>query len=364
MKFRSVLPYLMMGASFVIPSKMSMGETLAATKPDMTQFHSLPIYKMSYHALLEQKAAELRDMYVSNSINGAEAVNRSRIKSGYSTAVRRELPGAPVGSHCLYGQCVQLNRALSEIGDTMTIVPQDAQQSCNIFKSKMRKKYSQPEYGGCIKEGKMFASVADYEDALARYLARRRIDANTDDSVRAAAVDDFARRNFSADNLNPGAMLVVPRVRGSKTLFHAIMYLGRGWIRNGKFIEDAAGRHIYSGYNREGVGDLFLGYDTSNVFAADIKKIARAHYSQELSKIQSMSRDSLINYLASRGDTLPDAAMNVVSKDQLVDMACAKYFNQPVVRNDIFLPREIELPVPSDNLDINIAQINGMLRSR
>lgn len=76
------------------------------------------------------------------------------------------------------------------------------------------------------------------------------------------------------------------------------MYLGRGQIQAGKFVADSTGRHIYVGHNRENIGDLFKTYDTSKVFAANTRKIARAEYANELKRIESMSSDQLIAVLS------------------------------------------------------------------
>ena len=124
------------------------------------------------------------------------------------------------------------------------------------------------------------------------------IPTNTPDSVRAEHVQKFASRNFSADGLDAGAILIVPRYRSSRSKFHAVMYLGRGRLDDGKFIPDSAGRHIYVGHNRENLGDIFKAYDVSNVFAADTRKIARAEYAAELKRIESMPSDDLIEFIS------------------------------------------------------------------
>lgn len=150
------------------------------------------------------------------------------------------------------------------------------------------------------------------------------IPTNTPDSVRAGHVQKFASRNFSADGLDAGAILIVPRYRGSRSKFHAVMYLGRGRLDDGKFIPDSAGRHIYVGHNRENLGDIFKAYDVSNVFAADTHKIARAEYAAELKRIESMPSDDLIEFISDK--KTPAVILATCPHTILVRMARDRYF--------------------------------------
>lgn len=286
---------------------------------------------------LDDKADVLIDKYMSNMLSAQERLNPLLGTGKYRAAVRKELPGAPVGLHCVYGQYTQLSRAQKELGDTVTIVPTAGSRACQNFKYEMRRKYKAPEYSGAIVEGKMFPSDSAYNVALDKYLTRNRVGRDAPDSVRAPIVAKFAKSNFSVEQLSPGTMLVVPRYRGSKSKFHMIMFLGRGRIENGKFIADENGKYIYTGHNRENIGDLFETWDTSNVFAADTKKIARAQYARDWSRIESMSREELIEIL--QNDSIAvQSDLTTMSRDALLILARARYFNKPVPQKPVLVP--------------------------
>ena len=104
------------------------------------------------------------------------------------------------------------------------------------------------------------------------------------------------------------------------------MYLGRGRVEQGKFVADSTGRHIYVGHNRENIGDLFKTYDASNVFAADTRKIARAEYSNELKRIESMDSVDLISFLSN--DKTPAFVLRSYPRTTLVRMARNRYFKR------------------------------------
>lgn len=332
MKFSSIMPYALCVTTLFFPAELSIGNGVAADG-QVRLSNDIPVtYAADYSIMLDEKANALRDMYVENTINGCENVNNMRLRRGYAAAVRAELPGAPVGRHCLYGQTMQLSRAMTELGDTTTIVPRDARQSCIVFKSAMRSKYNAPEYDGCLHEGRMFASDSLYAAARDKYLAQRKIGAETPDSIRNAVIGDFEKRNFNADSLSAGSVLIVPRPNAGRNAFHAIMLLGRGRIEDGKFVADSTGRHIYVGYNRESIGDLFRTYDMSNVFAADIRKIARVSYARELDSIRTMSRKEQLRFLEEHGLNLSDYEKNMLSSHTVQKAACARYFG---VRYDL-----------------------------
>ncbi len=358
MKAKFIFPYVILGMGLLFPSVRTNGQTENKQKKPGTEIIQLPKIKISNPGLdlsnlpiasfsnkydsefysfmdemyLDKKAESLCEKYMENMLAAQQRLGPLLGTRGYRAAVRRELPGAPVGLHCVYGQCTQLSRALSEMGDTLTIVPPDARRACAQFKYQMRGKYSAPEYAGCIREGRMYSSDAAYNKALKQYLARRNIKPDAADSIRACATADFARKNFSADELEAGTMMVVPRYRGSKTKFHMIMFLGRGRIENGQFVADPSGRHVYTGHNRETIGYLFDQWDVSNVFAADTKKIARVEYAKEWKRIESKSREELIEMLVKNYDfrqedlkDLPQVVLlqmvrKLYFKDQLPEM--------------------------------------------
>ena len=280
MKWKWTLPYIFSGAALMI----GPGLTTAQNDGDAALIPTNNTHRVSYvrtlrydisvenkinKIYLDTKADSLRDIYVSNMLRAQEKLHPLMGRSGYRAAVRRELPGAPVGMHCVWGQYTHLSRALDEMGDTITIIPDGARTACAGFKYHMDKKYNTPDFPDCIHNGVMHETDSAYNAALDKYLARNRVNADTPDSVRAEHVQKFASRNFSADGLDAGAILIVPRYRGSRSKFHAVMYLGRGRLDDGKFIPDSTGRHIYVGHNRENLGDIFKTYDVSNVFAAD-----------------------------------------------------------------------------------------------
>lgn len=334
MKWKWTVPYLLTGVAVLTSLGMTTVRSGHGTSELSHDFPTMPrIHSASYNQITEYKINEfrldnkadcLRDKYVKNMLNAQEKLHPLLGKRNYYAAVRAELPGAPVGQHCVYGQYTHLNRALCEMGDTLTIIPRGGHASCTGFMYHMEKKYNKTEFPGCIHKGVMFETDSAYNVALEKYLKRSGVQADTPDSVRAQYMKKFATRNFSADGLNSGSIVIVPRYRGSQSKFHAILYLGRGRIEKGKFVADATGRHIYVGHNRENIGDLFKTYDMSKVFAADIREIARAEYVNELKRIESMSTEELIVFLS--GADLSHKVLAAYPRDTLVRMARDLYF--------------------------------------
>lgn len=171
----------------------------------------------------------------------------------------------------------------------------------------------------------MFQSDSLYNAALNKYLARRHIDDGTSDSVRRAATNVFATRNFCADDLAPGTILIVPQFRDGERHNHAIMYLGRGRIENGRFVADQKGRHIYTGHNRENIGDLFKTWNMSNIFAADTRRIAHVEYTKEWLRIETLPREELIDYLTIKR-ILVQPIIDPLPQSALMELARDKYF--------------------------------------
>ncbi len=259
----------------------------------------LPCWQISLDKYCEQricetKAKELVADYLTNITESQNAINKNKKKMGYSRAVRSELPGAPVGRHCVYGAYTSLNRALRERGDTLSIVPSTANKSCPNFRSAMRGMYKTPEFDGCIFEGQMHKSNAAYQIALNKYLERNGIGLGTADSVRRVAIARFERSNFSIDMLKPGAMLLIPSSRNSSSGLHLITYMGRGRLTDGNFVPDTTGEPIFLGFNRETTGTLYGTYGR-NVFAANIEKIAEIQYAKELEKSKIMEMYNSLN---------------------------------------------------------------------
>lgn len=332
-KFKIIVPYLLLGATIIGPSATKVPDNTQTEDKKIKVFTPVVepiryIYEEEYKKnsfYLENKADSLCNAYIQNMLDAQQKLKPLMGTRRYARAVREELPGAPVGQHCMYGQFTHLMRALDEMGDTLTIIPEDAKMACINFKHYMREKYAQTP--SCIHEGVMHKSDSAYNTALDRYLRAKNVTINTDDSIRKKHIARFAEKNFNADAIAPGAIMIVPRYRGSKNTFHAIMFLGRGRVENGIFIPDSTAQHIYVGHNRENIGDLFRTFDTTNVFAANTKNIALAEYRHELKKIESMSDAELIQYLM----PMQQLYFEYVTHDMLLHMARNKYFNQPLI---------------------------------
>lgn len=289
MKFKWTLPYILFGTSIVTPNTSSGALNSDDYSVTINENYNIYEFAMRMDSIqkanernlkikTEQRADSLCDAYIENMLTAQKKIKPLIGKSGYRTAVRRELPGAPVGQHCMFGQYTHLTRAQDEIGDTTTIIPDCARMACTEFKKQMRAKYA--DMPDCIHEGVMFESDSAYNVALQKYLGKSKIDENSSDSVRRDAVNRFATKNFSADRITPGSIVIVPRFRNSRSAFHAVMFLGRGYIKDGNFVPDSAGQHMYAGHNRENIGNLFDTYNMTNVFVADIKNIAMTRYKQ------------------------------------------------------------------------------------
>lgn len=315
-----------------VPQPTASTELLAKATSN-AEFLSSMYHRMD-EIRLDMKAEDLVQDYIGNMLTAQAKLNPLLGTRAYRNAVRRELPGAPVGAHCVYGQYTQLQRALDDKGDTLTIVPKNGSRQCIAFKSQMRKKYGGAEYEGAIREGRMFETAAAYEAALEKYAASQHIAANAPDSVLMAVETRFAQKNFSATEINPGTMLVVPRHRGSKNTFHMIMFLGYGRVEGGKFVPDENGRPVYAGHNRETLGYLFDTYDTTNVFAADTRVIARAQYAKEWAKIAAMSHDQLVDMLAECGADKRDVLARK-TRNELLHIVRTRYFKEYPI-----MPRE------------------------
>ncbi len=356
MKFKWTFPYLLFGASTLA----NIG--LFAQRPDNTIFKTnndlstanadtaLLAYASSvtydvdteyaFNSLfLDAKAEDLCYNYTNNVTQSQSRIKGKRGTRGYRASVRQELPGAPVGKHCLYGQYVNLDRALDAANDTLTIIPKSAKASCKMFKSEMRKKYSGTEYAGCIYEGRMYETDSVYHDALNKHIEKRKVQLG-DKFVLSNVMNEFTKSNYMADELEPGAILIVPRKRGSRSQFHAVVLLGRGYVEKGKFVQDENGRYIYAGLNRENIGDLFKAYDMSFVFAANIEKIARVEYSKEFARIENMTNSQLIEYVA--GGRYNTEMLRKFSRPALLRLARDKYFkiNDGEIKDNVSPSRE------------------------
>lgn len=287
-------------------------------------------YKITQRRLIA-RAENTRDMYMENMLAAQKRISPAIGTKRYRGIIRKELPGAPVGKHCMYGQYTQLLRALNENGDTLTVIPRTGKSACIMFKDAMRKKYSKPEYAGVIKEGHAYPSDSAYNAALEKFLVQHRITDSTASAKRKAAIEEFQKNNFSIEQVKPGSILIVPRRPGSRTLFHAIMFLGRGHIESGEFIPDANGQYMYAAHNNERIGNLFETWDMSYVFSANIEEILRTEYSKELKRLESMSSDKMIEYIT-RGTEISGTSLAKLPRTELVRLVQAKYFGDDITK--------------------------------
>ena len=327
MGFKKILPYFFAAGSLIVAPKVggfqNTGDSLHAKQ--VTR-----VVMPTPQEKIQKKAKELCDLYISNVLQGQKNIKQGN--KNYRKSVKIELPGAPVGLHCVYGQYVQLTRALEDLGDTLTLIPRDASRACPTFRTEMRKKYSGDEYSGAIYNGKMFKSDAAYNRALAEFLKHHNVTEETPDSVKSKWIEKFEKNNFSVDALHPGAILVIQK-NSNPNNTHAVMFVGRGHVKNGEFIPDVNGKAIYAGFNNESVGDIFTSYSTDRIFAADIYQIAAVSYTKEYEQVQGMTNEQLYDYIGEQNGQL---AKNK-SREELLKAANAKYFKEnlqvPIVPN-------------------------------
>lgn len=342
--YKIVVPYLMMGSAAIFNNNSANAQDIKtpdAPNPNtelqapneliaknMSVVNTVSPYAIT-QSRLTARAENTCDMYIENMLAAQKRLNPKIGTRGYRAAVRKELPGAPAGLHCMYGQYTQLMRALNENGDTLTIIPKGGKSACIAFKDQMRRKYSKPEYAGAIKEGRAFESDSAYSAELARHLGRRGITDSTEVARRDAAIAEFAKHNFSLAHVNPGSIMIVPRFRGSKSKFHAIMFLGEGRVEAGEFVPDTTGKYMFTAHNRERIGDIVQNFDMSNVFCADIEQILQAEYAKELKRLESMPRDQIVEYIVA-GTKISAERVLELPRGDLIQLVRAKYFGDDV----------------------------------
>ncbi len=325
MKFKKIFPYVIATATLFAPRIAGAHKNVSHNDAQKTSVE-IPVFNkliandtINWSATkqydISSKVSKLTQTYINKSIAGQKRIRENRTKHGYTAAVRAELPGAPVNLHCLYGQYTQLQRALKELGDTLTIIPQNnnAHKSCPAFIKEMQKKYDAPEFDGAIHSGYVYKTDAEYESALAKYLTKALSGVkNNIDSARQALIKRFAKTHYSIESLAPGTIMIVPPSRGAQPT-HAVVYLGRGFVRDGQFVADTNGNHMYSGYNNEQILGLFEIWDMSNVFSADISKIVAVMYEQEL--IAQMNKRDITETHQNNSVDSADTVENIASTD-------------------------------------------------
>ncbi|MDE5615902.1 MAG: hypothetical protein K2I81_03670 [Alphaproteobacteria bacterium] len=342
--YKKVVPYLILGSAAMFSNNSANAQKIE--EPDLPKpklemqvpneliakntsvVNTVQPYTIVQSRLMA-RAETTCGMYIENMLAAQKRLQPKIGTRGYRTAVRKELPGAPVGLHCMYGQYTQLMRALNENGDTLAVIPDGGKSACVAFKDQMRRKYTKPEYAGAIKEGRAFESDSAYNAELGKYLARRGIGDSTDIAKRDAAIAEFAKHNFSLAHVNPGSIMIVPRFRGSKNKFHAIMFLGEGRIESGEFMPDATGKYMFTAHNRERIGDIVKNWDMSNVFSADIEQILQVEYAKELKRLESMSREQMIEYISTGTEIAMDKLLEL-PRPELIRLVHAKYFGDDV----------------------------------
>ena len=341
--YKKVVPYVLMGSAAAIGHNSANAQVLKLPEHDAPKkvmqisqkmptdivLHTGMLKKVMVKYRLATRAINTCEKYIDNMLAAQKRLNKTIGTSGYNTAVRQELPGATVGSHCMYGQYTQLMRALNDNGDTLAVIPDGGKSTCIAFKDQMRNKYSKPEYAGAIKEGRAFESDTAYNAALEQYLRRNGITNATDAAKRDAAIAEFAKHNFSLAHVNPGSIMIVPRFRGAKTKFHAIMFLGEGRIESGEFVPSATGKYMFTAHNRERIGDVVQNWDMSNVFTADIEMILQIEYTKELKRLESMSREQMIEYISAGTKIAADKLLKL-PQTELVQLVQAKYFGDDI----------------------------------
>ena len=324
MKFRLFCKYFLIGSLMALPKGVDnfhdTGISLHAQQTVLVD--NIP----STQDKIDKKAQELCDTYIEFVLQGQKNIKNN--KARYRRAVQQELPGAPMTPghtwHCIYGQYTQLNRALKSLGDTITLIPYDGRNACPAFRTEMQKKYSGTEYAGALHSGKMFKSDNDYNRAMNAYLKYNHINDSTPDDKRNAVIARFEKNNFKASDLHPGTIIIVQHNNASSNT-HAIMFLGRGRVENGEFIEDKNGKFIYAGYNNESVGDIFTTYNTNRIFAADIYNIASVSYAKELQNVKNMTNQELFQFIY---DTPGNMCYIAPERKKLQELAETKYFDK------------------------------------
>jgi hypothetical protein len=265
---------------------------------------------------------------------------------------RAELPGAP-DMFCQYGLYMQHNRTSKALGDTINKFPAPVYENGNLIKNPrtaclafidvMTEKYSDPEYAGAIRRGKLYSSSDAYYDAMDKYV-RNNLNPESDSAVpvgllsaKAAVLrDQFIQNNILADNLNPGDYLYFVRgayrrqnreiPKNAIPARHASIYLGKGLYDNKNgFVADKDGSHKYGAFNNNRVNDVFNSYyRTDDVIVIDMHLIAAKIYEKEairfLSKVINTPSSNIKQYL---GITYENAYN--IDREQLIEKALMKY---------------------------------------
>lgn len=317
MKFKKFLPYFLFGTLAVLPKSDTVFDKHSNTIRTEQTTTKIP----SAADIAQQKADALCDEYIQRVLDGQKNIKKSKQNMSYAAAVRQELPGAPVGLHCLFGQRTQLNRSLRALGDTLArFTPNTA--GCPTFRDKVRKQYPR----GIWHYGKLYKSDKEYKSAFYAYLRQHNITENSTDAEIEKLRASFNKNNYSIESLHPGAIIIVQRSPNPNNT-HAIMYLGRGRIVKGEFAPDPNGKPMYAGYNNETIAEInFNGlmFGEYPVFAFDVNDAVMGIYEKQAQEILNMSNMELIQYVYSDDNYYYAAA---ISHETAISDAIRKFTN-------------------------------------
>ena len=285
MKLGKIITYIILGTATVFPLGIAKPyNDKNKNKEEFQDLYSANTSREDTYDLdkekIDAKVRLVMENYINNAIDGTKRIIANKNKKGYSSAVRKELPGAPVSQHCLYGQYTQLNRALEQFGDSLQVIPKssNAHMSTTNFKSAMTKLYNNNEYANSIHRGRVYNYEKEYNKSLEKFVAQKTYGKqNVSDSLRNVYVSEFERKNYCASRLNPGTIIIV-------NSGHAVLYLGIGKIKNDKFVPDENGEPVCCAYNREHPAIYLSCWSTSSSFAADMQNIITQKYMAQLEK--------------------------------------------------------------------------------
>lgn len=317
MKFKKILPYFLFGTLAVLPKSDVVFDTKSNTISTEQTTTKIP----SAADIAQQKANALCDEYIQRVLDGQKNIKKSKQNMSYAAAVRQELPGAPVGLHCLFGQRTQLNRSLRKLGDTLSnFTPNTA--GCPTFRDKARKQYPR----GIWHYGKLYKSDKEYKSAFYAYLRQHNITENSTDAEIEKLRSSFDKNNYSIESLHPGAIIIVQRSPNPNNT-HAIMYLGRGRVVRGNFVADSNGKPMYAGYNNETLAEINFKspmFSEYPVFAFDVNDAVMDIYEKQAQEILNMSNMELIQYVYSDDNYYYAAA---ISHETAISDAIRKFTN-------------------------------------
>lgn len=333
MKIRLLLKYFLMGSLLAVPKGTGdFCDTDISMHAQQTVKTRIPMCQKQIDKQINDKSKELCDKYIDFVLQGQKNIQSGH--DGHMSAVKRELPGAVPRWYCIYGQYTQLNRALAELGDTLTLIPFNGRHSCPEFRRLMKEKYDNNTYSNAIHSGKMFQSDTEYNRALQAFLKHNKVTDSTPDIQKNTVVAQFEKNNFKASDLHPGTIIIVQH-NNTPSNTHAIMYLGRGYVKANEFVPDSNGEFIYAGYNNETIGNIFTTYNTNHLFTADIYNIATVEYTKEYKNIMNKNNQELFDYVYTPSDAMYCVYPN---REKLKELAQEKYFN----RNK-FVPPELPM---------------------